>query len=438
MSKPKLFTAGVTGTNGKTSVTQWIAQALTAMGEKCAIVGTLGNGFPGALIPGPNTTPGAAVLKELMPEFIRQGATACAMEVSSIGLHQGRVAGIRFDVAVFTNFTRDHLDYHGTMEAYAAEKRKLFEMPGLGTAVLNLDDPFGVDLAARLKGRVATIGYTLDSNLSNAGTDTVLAATDLVETGSGISFTLDGVRFTAPVVGRFNASNLLAVTGALRAGGRSLPEISAALARIVAPAGRMETLGGDALPLVVVDYAHSPDALEKVLTTLSGTAAARGGQLVCIFGCGGDRDVGKRPLMGAIAERLADRVILTSDNPRSENPQAIIAAIRAGIKSPPRSPHSENSRLAAPHRGAHAALGRPGGGMGCAVTVEADRAAAIRQAVGEAAANDVILLAGKGHEPYQEIAGVRIPFSDLDIAKSALAGRRAAAPRDASGEPAQC
>ncbi|MDP2194705.1 MAG: UDP-N-acetylmuramoyl-L-alanyl-D-glutamate--2,6-diaminopimelate ligase, partial [Rhodocyclaceae bacterium] len=291
MSKTKLFTVGVTGTNGKTSVTQWIAQALGALGDKCAIVGTLGNGFPGALIPGPNTTPGAAVLKELMPEFIRQGATACAMEVSSIGLHQGRVAGIRFDVAVFTNFTRDHLDYHGTMEAYAAEKRKLFEMPGLGTAVLNLDDPFGVDLAARLKGRVTTIGYTLEDGacLDNC-TDTVLAATDLVETGSAISFALDGVRFTAPVVGRFNASNLLAVTGALRAGGRSLPEIAAALARIVAPAGRMETLGGAALPLVVVDYAHSPDALEKVLTTLRGTATARGGELVCVFGCGGDRD----------------------------------------------------------------------------------------------------------------------------------------------------
>jgi UDP-N-acetylmuramoyl-L-alanyl-D-glutamate--2,6-diaminopimelate ligase len=458
VSKTKLFTVGVTGTNGKTSVTQWIAQALGALGDKCAIVGTLGNGFPGALIPGPNTTPGAAVLKELMPEFIRQGATACAMEVSSIGMHQGRVAGIRFDVAVFTNFTRDHLDYHGTMEAYAAEKRKLFEMPGLGTAVLNLDDPFGVDLAARLKGRVTTIGYTLEAATGTndgpprsqnrlaaphpqrgqpahaalgrpgGGTDTVLAATDLVETGSAISFALDGVRFTAPVVGRFNASNLLAVTGALRAGGRSLPEIAAALARIVAPAGRMETLGGAALPLVVVDYAHSPDALEKVLTTLRGTATARGGELVCVFGCGGDRDAGKRPLMGAIAERLADRVILTSDNPRNEDPQAIIAAIRAGIKSPPRSPHSENSRLAAPHKGAHAA-----------VTVEVDRATAIRQAVGEAAANDVVLLAGKGHEPYQEIAGVRLPFSDLEIAKSALAERRGVQqPSGIPGEPAQC
>lgn len=389
MSALKLFTVGVTGTNGKTSVTQWIAQALAAMGEKCAIVGTLGNGFPGALIPGPNTTPGAAVLKELMPEFIRQGATACAMEVSSIGLHQGRVAGIRFDVAVFTNFTRDHLDYHGTMAAYAAEKMKLFEMPGLGTAVLNLDDPFGVDLAALLKGRVRTIGYTL---ANGSGTDSMLSATNLVETGTGISFTLDGVRFTAPVVGRFNASNLLAVTGALLANGRSLPEIAGALAALAAPAGRMETLGGDAMPLVVVDYAHSPDALEKVLTTLRGTTTARGGKLVCVFGCGGDRDAGKRPLMGAIAERLADRVILTSDNPRSEDPQAIIAAIRAGMQQEP--------------------------------TIEVDRGSAIRQAVAQADKRDVILLAGKGHEPYQEIAGVRLPFLDSDVAQSALAGRR--------------
>ncbi|MDP1606739.1 MAG: UDP-N-acetylmuramoyl-L-alanyl-D-glutamate--2,6-diaminopimelate ligase [Rhodocyclaceae bacterium] len=413
MNEIKLFTVGVTGTNGKTSVTQWIAQALAALGDRCAIVGTLGNGFPGALAESPNTTPGAAVLKELMPEFVRQGATACAMEVSSIGLHQGRVAGIRFDVAVFTNFTRDHLDYHGTMAAYAAEKRKLFEMPDLCTAVLNLDDPFGVDLVARLKGRVATIGYTLEGG---GGTDTVLSAVDLVETGAGIAFTLDGVRFTAPVVGRFNASNLLAVTGALLAGGRSLPEIAAALAALVAPAGRMETLGGDALPLVVVDYAHSPDALEKVLTTLSGTAAARGGKLVCVFGCGGDRDAGKRPLMGAIAERLADQVILTSDNPRSEDPQAIIAAIRAGVKG--------------------------------AVMIEADRAAAIRLAVREADANDVILLAGKGHEPYQEIAGVRLPFSDCEIAQSALAGRRERSaltgrrdvqqPSGIPGEPAEC
>jgi UDP-N-acetylmuramoyl-L-alanyl-D-glutamate--2,6-diaminopimelate ligase len=384
-----LFLIGVTGTNGKTSVTQWVAQALTALGRKCAVVGTLGNGFPGELVPGPNTTPGAHVLREFLPEIVHQGAQACAMEVSSIGLHQGRVAALRFDVAVFTNFTRDHLDYHRDMAEYAAMKHKLFEMPGLRTAVINLDDPFGVDLAKKLKGRVRTIGYTLEAE---TGTDSVLRATDLTETGAGISFTLDGIRFTAPVVGRFNASNLLAVIGALIAGDETLEDITAVLKGITPPAGRMQTIGDAGQPLVVVDYAHTPDALEKVLTTLRGTATARGGRLVCVFGCGGDRDAGKRPQMGAIAERLADAVVVTSDNPRGEDPQAIIAAILAGMQSQP--------------------------------AVEPDRATAINAAIAQADARDVILLAGKGHEPYQEIAGVRLPFSDLTTAKSALAGRR--------------
>lgn len=382
------FMVAVTGTNGKTSVTQWIAQALCARGRKCALVGTLGNGFPGALVPGPNTTPGVHVLREFLPESVRQGAQACAMEVSSIGLHQNRVAGIRFDVAVFTNLTRDHLEYHKTMEAYAAEKAKLFDWPGLGHAVLNLDDPFGRALAAQLAGRVATTGYTLESA---TGTDRVLRATELSESGGALAFTLDGVRFQAPVVGRFNAANLLAVIGALLAGGERRADIAAVLRHIVPPAGRMQPVGGDHAPLVVVDYAHSPDALEKVLTTLRGTATARGGRLVCVFGCGGDRDPGKRPQMGAIAERLADAVVVTSDNPRSEEPLAIIEQVLAGMQSQP--------------------------------VIEPDRAQAIATAVAAADVRDVILLAGKGHEPYQEIAGVRLPFSDLDTAKSALAGR---------------
>lgn len=380
---------GVTGTNGKTSVTQWIAQALTARGRKCALVGTLGNGFPGALVPGPNTTPGAHVLREFLPESVRQGARACAMEVSSIGLHQNRVAGLRFDVAVFTNLTRDHLEYHGTMEAYAAEKAKLFAWPGLRAAVLNLDDAFGRELAGRLRGRVLTIGYTLEDE---RGADTVLRAAALAETGAGLSFALDGIRFEVPVVGRFNAANLLAVIGALLAGGEKLADIAGALKHIVPPPGRMQPVGGENAPLVVVDYAHSPDALEKVLTTLRGTATARDGRLVCVFGCGGDRDPGKRPQMGAIAERLADAVVVTSDNPRGENPQAIIEQILAGMTVQP--------------------------------VVEPDRATAIHVAIAQAGERDVILLAGKGHEPYQEIAGVRIPFSDLDCATSALAGRR--------------
>lgn len=383
------FMVGVTGTNGKTSVTHWIAQALNARGRKCAIVGTLGNGFVAELAAGPNTTPGAHVLAELLPDFARRGAQACAMEVSSIGLHQNRVAGVRFDVAVLTNLTRDHLEYHKTMEVYAAEKAKLFDWPGLQAAVLNLDDPFGDALAARLAERVPTFGYTL---ADATGTDRVLAATDLSESGDGLSFTLDGVRFQAPVVGRFNAANLLAVTGALLAGGEQLENIATALRHVTPPVGRMQSVGGVGTPLVVVDYAHSPDALEKVLTTLRGTATARAGRLICIFGCGGDRDPGKRPQMGTIAERIADVVVVTSDNPRSEEPQAIIDQILAGMTRQP--------------------------------VVEPDRAAAIHAAIAAADARDLILLAGKGHEPYQEIAGARLPFSDLECATTALTGRQ--------------
>ncbi|WP_284155338.1 UDP-N-acetylmuramoyl-L-alanyl-D-glutamate--2,6-diaminopimelate ligase [Sulfuricystis multivorans] len=383
------FMVGVTGTNGKTSVTQWIAQALTLGGRKCAIVGTLGNGFPGALVPGPNTTPGAHVLREFLPECVRQGAQACAMEVSSIGLHQNRVAGLRFDVAVFTNLTRDHLEYHGTMAAYAAEKAKLFDWPGLSCAVLNLDDPFGRELAAKLAGRVPTIGYTLGDE---GGADRVLRAMGLTETASGLAFSVDGVAIFAPVIGRFNASNLLAVIGTLLAAGMPLPTIAAALAQITAPPGRMQPLGGGPDdPLVIVDYAHSPDALEKVLTTLRGTANARGGRLVCVFGCGGERDPGKRPQMGKIAEALADRVVVTSDNPRGEEPLMIIDQIVAGMRSQP--------------------------------VIEPDRARAVAATLAAAAPNDVILIAGKGHEPHQEINGARIPFSDIECAKSALARR---------------
>jgi UDP-N-acetylmuramoyl-L-alanyl-D-glutamate--2,6-diaminopimelate ligase len=377
------FLVGVTGTNGKTSVTQWVAQALNARGRKCAVVGTLGNGFPDSLVPGPNTTPGAHVLRELLPDLVRQGAKACAMEVSSIGLHQGRVADLHFDVAVFTNLTRDHLEYHGSMEAYASEKARLFDI--CDCAVLNLDDPFGAELARRLRGRIPTLGYTLE----NAdGADGVLRATGLTETGAGLAFTLDGTRYAAPLVGRFNAANLLAVIGALLAGDETPEDIAAVLPGLQPPAGRMQAIGGEDAPLVVVDYAHSPDALEKVLTTLRGTAAARGGQLVCVFGCGGDRDPGKRPLMGAVAERLADAAVLTSDNPRSEDPQEIIAAIRAGMTRQP--------------------------------AVEPDRKAAIAAAVSAADVRDVVLLAGKGHEPYQEVAGRRLPFSDIEAARAAL------------------
>jgi|688.fasta_scaffold86349_2 UDP-N-acetylmuramoyl-L-alanyl-D-glutamate--2,6-diaminopimelate ligase len=388
-----LWLAGVTGTNGKTSVSQWIAQALNALRHRCAVIGTLGNGFLDALDESPNTTPDAITLHAALAGFLARGAEACAMEVSSIGLDQGRVHGTAFDVAVFTNLTRDHLEYHGSMATYAAAKERLFFVPGLAAAVVNLDDAFGAELAARLRGRLHLIAYTLDPACVG---DDLLRAENLAMGAAGIEFDLRGVHFAAPVVGRFNASNLLAVIGALLARGERLEAIADALRGIQPPPGRMQALGGSGEPLVVVDYAHTPDALEKALGVLRETAAARGGKLVCVFGCGGDRDPGKRPQMGAIAERLADRVQLTSDNPRGEDPQAIIEGILAGMNRRPQ--------------------------------VEDDRGVAIDEAIADADDRDVILLAGKGHEPYQEIGGVRHAFSDIDAAKSALAGRRSRIP----------
>jgi len=421
----QLWLAGVTGTNGKTSVTQWIAQAMNALDDlppdrskagrafdaespgdepgsplspgkgmgtrhrRCAVIGTLGNGFPGALVESPNTTPDAVGLHRDLAAFVCAGAVACAMEVSSIGLDQSRVAGAQFDVAVFTNLTRDHLEYHGSMEAYAAAKARLFALPGLTAAVLNLDDPFGRELAASLAGRIATTGYTMRGA---TGADRVIAAERIEMTPAGVAYAVDGVRFAAPLVGGFNVANLLAVTGALLAGEESLEDIAAVLRHVTPPPGRMQTVGGIGEPLLLIDYAHTPDALEKALGAARDAARARGGRLICLFGCGGDRDPGKRPQMGAVAERLADRVLLTSDNPRGEAPAEIIAAIADGM-------------VAAAER-------------------EVDRGRAIARAVREADDDDVVLIAGKGHEPYQEIAGRRLPFSDLEAGKSALAGRR--------------
>lgn len=404
----KLWLLGVTGTNGKTSVSQWIAQTMTWLGKPCAVVGTLGNGFPGALQTSPNTTPDAISLQRALAGFVAAGASACAMEVSSIGLAEGRVALVAFDVAVFTNLTRDHLDYHGSMEAYGAAKAQLFELPGLAAAVINLDDAFGRTLCASLAGSaVRRIGYTLGDAAAMAGmSDELIAAEDLVVTGNGIRFT---ARLTSPaaqgeakvavrLLGRFNAANLLAVLGALLASGVSLAPAAAVLARLTPPAGRMEiveSVDGDDRPLVVIDYAHTPDALEQALSTLREVAAARGGRLLCLFGCGGERDAGKRPLMGEVACRLADQVLLTNDNPRSEDQQVIIGDILRGMAEP--------------------------------APVEPDRAAAIATVILNAHAKDVVLIAGKGHESYQEIAGNRLPFSDLEEARGALSAWRAQA-----------
>ena len=374
-----LWVCGVTGTNGKTSCSQWIAAAL---GVKTGVIGTIGAGFPGSLAPLPNTTPDAVEIQSLLKDFREQGAAAASMEVSSHGLAQGRVNGVRFACALFTNLSHDHLDYHGTMAAYGEAKARLFDMPGLGAAVLNLDDPFGMELARRLRGRVRTIGYSLSGRQA---ADEYIVADDALNVRSSWG----GARASISQLGRFNVSNALGVLGCLVANGIPFEEGVRRLASLPPVPGRMQAVG-DA-PLVVVDYAHTPDALENVLRALRPVAAKRGGRLAVVFGAGGDRDPTKRALMGAIAARLADQVLITSDNPRSEDPLKIIEAIRAGA---PR------------------------------FDFEVDRAAAISRMVAAADERDVILVAGKGHETYQEIAGRRQHFSDEEHARAALARRR--------------
>jgi len=379
----------VTGTNGKTTVSQCIARAYA---KPCAIIGTLGAGFPDALTETGFTTPEATTLMRYLAAFRAERAAACALEASSIGIEEGRMNGARVDVAVFTNFTRDHLDYHGSMEAYAAAKEKLFAWPQLRTAIINLDDALGPKLM-RETTATRVLGYAIGDERRDY--PALVRAEHLEETPTGQRFSLvlpnGRVAVETALVGRYNVSNLLAVAAVLHDAGLGADEVARRLADLSPPPGRMERLGGVGEPLVVVDYAHTPDALDNALRALRPTTTVRGGRLCVVFGCGGDRDKGKRPLMGAVAERLADRVLLSSDNPRSEVPQAIIEAIAAGMT------HAE---------------------------IEVDRAAAIRRVIAEADARDVILLAGKGHEPYQEIAGVRLPFSDLEQAQAALLDRR--------------
>ncbi|MBU9295110.1 UDP-N-acetylmuramoyl-L-alanyl-D-glutamate--2,6-diaminopimelate ligase [Burkholderia multivorans] len=395
-----LLAIGVTGTNGKTSCTQWIAAALTALHQPCAIIGTLGSGMPGHLVPTGFTTPDAPQLQRSLAQLRDGGAQAVAMEVSSHALHQGRVNGTAFDIAVFTNLTQDHLDYHRTFEAYEAAKAKLFAWRGLRAAVVNRDDAAGRRLLEKLAGRVRTIAYGIGDAQQVPDADRELVAIDVRATAIGTAFRLRSSWGDADVevgtLGTFNVSNLLAVLGALLAADVPFDAALAEIARLEPVNGRMQRLGGrlqNDEPLVVIDYAHTPDALEKTLDALRPIAVARGGRLVCMFGCGGDRDATKRPLMGAIAERLADDVVVTSDNPRSEDPQAIIDQIVAGMTAPDRARRIE------------------------------DRASAILQAVRGAAREDVVVLAGKGHEATQEIMGKKRAFSDQDHARLALAAR---------------
>ncbi len=382
-----MWVCGVTGTNGKTSCSQWLAALL---GPNTGIIGTLGSGFPGALSEAANTTPDALEVHKILSDMKKAGAPATVMEVSSHGLVQGRVNGVAFDCALFTNLSHDHLDYHGSMQAYGEAKARLFETPGLAAAVLNLDDVMGVELARRLAGRVRTIGYSLSRSAIAPGSVSEWVAASAIAPGRiGIESAWGAAETAFPALGRFNVSNALGVLGCLVASGVPFRDAAARLAQVPAVPGRLQRLGGDARPLVVIDYAHTPDAFEKVLAALRPVAEARGGRLAIVFGAGGERDPSKRPLMGAAAARGADRIVLTSDNPRGEDPLAIIAAVRSGVVSGE-------------------------------VVEEPDRGRAIARAVAQADAADVILLAGKGHEPYQEIAGVRRPFSDANEARRAL------------------
>ena len=399
----------VTGTNGKTSTVWWLAQALSGMPSapprRCAMVGTLGVGFPlaaaggGAALDGllatGLTTPDAVLLQGSLRAFVDAGATACAIEASSIGIEDHRLDGTRIHTAIFTNLTQDHLDYHGTMQAYWQAKQRLFRWPGLRAAVVNTDDAHGHLLATELAGTDLDL-WTVSRNGPAR-----LRASDLTDTAAGMWFTvIEGTtsyRLDTGLIGHYNVSNLLGVLAAMRSLGVPLEQAVSACSALQPVPGRMQCVVQAGQPAAVVDYAHTPDALEKALAALRPMAVQRGGHLWCVFGCGGDRDPAKRPLMGAAAARGADRVLLTSDNPRSEDPRAILQQIVPGL---------------AGH--AH-------------VTLQENRALAIAQALRDARPADVVLVAGKGHEATQEIAGQRLPFSDLAEVHKALGARQVVA-----------
>ena len=384
----------------------WLAEALSKLGtaasSPCAVVGTLGIGVPPELTYTGLTTPDPVLLQRELRGFVDRGFGACAIEASSIGIAERRLDGTRIAVAVFTNFTQDHLDYHGSMDAYWRAKAELFRWPGLRAAVVNIDDLHGASLAAGLmeSGDGALDVWTVSAN----GAPARLMARDVGYDEHGLRFLvvegdIPAEPLATPLIGQYNVANLLGVLGTLRALGLPLYGAVAACRHLSSVPGRMERVyaAGDrsAQPLAVVDYAHTPDALDKALAGLRPLAAQRGGALWCLFGCGGDRDPIKRPMMAAVAERQADHVVVTSDNPRSEKPDAIISQILLGLASP------ETAQ------------------------VEPDRAKAIAATLAQAAPQDVVLLAGRGHEAWQDIAGERIAFSDRAHAADALAKRGA-------------
>jgi UDP-N-acetylmuramyl-tripeptide synthetase len=393
-----LAVLAVTGTNGKTSSTWWLAQALSNLEQPtkilCGIVGTLGVGSPPHLVSTGLTTPDPVALQAAFASFQAQGFKACAVEASSIGIEEHRLDGTQVHAALFTNLTQDHLDYHGDMVAYGRAKAKLFAWPGLRAAVINVDDVFGAELATALSKRAPTVDLWTVSMLPGVNNHARLQAQGIRYEAEGMTFDVVESRVAVPVttrlIGAYNVANVLGVIAAMRTLGVPLQAAVQACAALTPVPGRMECVQAPGQVMVAVDYAHTPDALAQALQALKPLATARGGQLWCVFGCGGDRDTSKRPLMGAVAGANADRVVVTSDNPRSEVPQAIISQILLGL------------------------AGVKG------VTAEVDRAQAIRHTLKEAATNDVVLVAGKGHEDYQEITGKRLPFSDVAVVRDAL------------------
>lgn len=378
----------VTGTNGKTSCTQFIAEALQAMGRRCGVMGTIGYGLPGAFQEASHTTPDAVQVQAVLADLVERGAEMVALEASSHGLEQGRLNGVRVKTAVFTNLSRDHLDYHKTMQAYGDAKRRLFRFEGLENAVLNIDDEFGQQLSRNLPESIRRVTYSLESDSADVYTRR------LNPTGHGFEMEVvspwGACTLSTSLLGAFNVANLLAAFSVLGLHGLKVDEIARALGGLKGVSGRMDCVSAEGVPTVVVDYAHTPDALESVLKALRAHCA---GQLWCVFGCGGNRDAGKRPQMGRIAAELADRVIVTDDNPRRESASEIVAEILSGITGQEQ------------------------------VEVEHNRANAIGRAIGEAGEQDLILIAGKGHETYQEVDGLKWPFSDFAHARIAIDAR---------------
>ena len=388
----QLTVAGITGTNGKTTCAWLLAQALEALGRPAAYMGTLGFGRPPAVTPTVHTTPDAISVQRQLAALRALGAECVSMEVSSHALDQGRVNAVRFNTAAFTNLTRDHLDYHGTMDAYGAAKARLFGFPGLAHRVINVDDPFGAALAARSSPARLTVTTRATALTAIASAAQFVRALRVTPDPTGLTIAVDSSWGTAELavrlMGEFNVDNSLTVLAVLCAWGVPLTQAARALGRSRPASGRMEMFGGRGLtPLAIVDYAHTPDALEKALR------AARlhcRGQLRVVFGCGGDRDAGKRPLMGRIAAELADDLIVTDDNPRTEDPARIVRDIVAGITVP------------------------------TPLVIEHDRELAIRLALGRSGPEDVVLIAGKGHEDYQIVGSVRRPFRDQAVVVDAL------------------